>query len=121
MAGGVAETLIRSTGGTLVLTLTDDTWDATVGADNAITTALIAGLDGDGVDATDWNDVVQAGLTFSDVARTSETVVTITLPAFAGYDITADETITVTIPASALVQATSAVLASPTFDVTFVP
>ena len=30
--------------------------------------------------------------------RTSDTVVTITLPAFADYDITADETVTVTVP-----------------------
>ncbi len=30
---------------TLIITLTNDTWDVTVGADNAITTALIAGIE----------------------------------------------------------------------------
>ncbi len=45
-------------------------------------------------------------------------MVTITLPAFVSYDITATETITVTVPATALVQSGSALVASPTFDVT---
>jgi len=50
------------------------------------------------------------------VTRTSSTVVTVTLPAFAGYDVTADETITVTIPATAVASG-SPIVATPTFDV----
>jgi hypothetical protein len=62
---------------------------------------------------------VKAGLTYADVTRNSDTVVTVTLPAFAGYEITATETITATIPATA-VSGGSAIVAAPTFDVTAV-
>ena len=84
---------------TLIITLTGDTWVATVGQDNAITTALINGIDSAQVEAAGWDAVVKIGLTFNDVTRTSATVVTVTLPAFATYDITAAETVTVTVPA----------------------
>jgi hypothetical protein len=50
------------------------------------------------------------------VVRTSDTVVTITLDAFASYNITATETITATVPGTALLLGTGAV-ASPTFTV----
>ena len=103
-------------GKTLLITLVNDTWDATIGANNAATTALINGLDSDGVEAAGWDAVVMASLTFNDVVRTSDTVVTITLPAQAGYDITAAETITVTVPAAA-VAGTNPIVATPTFDV----
>ena len=105
------------TGGeTLIITLSNDTWDATVGADNAITTALIAGIDSAGGEPAGWNNVVKTGLTFADVTRTSATVVTVTLPAFAGYEITANETITVTVPATA-VASSGPITAIPTFTV----
>ena len=102
----------------IVLTLTDDTWHANIGADSAETTALITNLDSAGTETLGWDAVVKAGLTFSDVARTTDSVVTITLPAFSTYDLTADETITATVPASALVQSGSAIGATPTFTVT---
>jgi len=108
------------TGGkTIILTLTGDTWVATVGEDNAITDALIAGLDSAQSEANGWDAVVKTGLAYTDIVRTSDTVVTITLPAFATYDITATETITATIPASALTGAAQ-IVASPTFNVTAV-
>ena len=110
------ESYIVAGGTTLVLTLTNDTWDATIGANNAATTALINGLDSDGVEAAGWDAVVKANLTFTNVARTSDTVVTITLPAQAGYDITAAETITATVPAVA-VAGGAPLVASPTFNV----
>ena len=71
-----------------------------------------------GAEANGWNNVVQAGLAVTDVVRTSGTVVTITVPAFPGYEITAQETITATVPASALTGSVSPVDATPTFDVT---
>jgi hypothetical protein len=49
------------------------------------------------------------------VVRTSDTVVTITLPAFGTYNITAGETITVTVPATAVTG--DAIVATPTFDI----
>ena len=106
-------------GQTLIISLNGDTWDPTVGADNAITTALINGIDSAQAEATGWDAVVKAGLTFNNVVRTSDTVVTITLPVFATYDVIADETITVTVPATAVATG-QAIVATPTFDVTFV-
>ncbi len=100
-------------GQTIILTLTDDTWVATVGADNAITTALIAGLDAAQVEAGGWDAIVRPLITFADVVRTSATVVTITLPAAALYAVTADELVTATIPATALTAATEIVATSP--------
>ena len=101
---------------TLIITLTNDTWDATVGADNAVTTALIAGIDSAQGEPAGWDNVVKAGLTFTDVTRTSATVVTVTLPAFTGYEITAAETITVTVPATAVASA-GPITATPTFTI----
>ena len=115
LADDATEDQIVAGGETLIITLDADTWDATVGADNAITTALINGLDGDG---TEWDTEVKANMDFNDVVRTSDTVVTITLGAEAGYDISTAETITATVPASALVTSSSAVVATPTFQVT---
>jgi len=111
------EAEISAGGETLIITLSNDSWDATVGADNAITTALINGIDSAGAEAAGWDAVVKAGLTFNDVTRTSNTVVTITLPAFGTYNISADETITVTVPATALTGG-DALVATPTFDIT---
>ena len=82
---------------------------------NAQRQAIIDGLDGDLATGTSW-DTVRAGIAVTDVARTSPTVVTITLPALGSYDITATETITATIPAAALTGAVQ-IIASPTFTV----
>jgi uncharacterized delta-60 repeat protein len=124
ITASTTESDIVSGGKTIIITLTNDTWDADIGQDNAQTTALINGLDSDAGETNGWDAEVLdpvTGLDYTDVTRTSATVVTITLPAFADYNITADETITATVPASALVTSTSAVVAAPTFDVTFDP
>ena len=57
------------------------------------------------------------GLRYSNLARTSATVITLTMPAFPFYDITVAETITATFPSTAFVSGTSAV-ATPTFQIT---
>ena len=117
LTGGVNEYDITTGGETLIITLTGDTWDATVGADNAATTALIADLDSAQAEATGWDAVVKANLDYNDVVRTSATVVTITLGAEATYDITATETVTATIPATALAGA-SPIVATPSLAIT---
>jgi len=104
-------------GKTIVITLGGETWVATVGEDNAITTALIAGIDSAQSEAAGWDATAKTAITHDNVVRTSNTVVTITLPAVAAYYMTATETITVTIPASALTSAAELV-ATPTFTVT---
>lgn len=98
VAGGVTEAEMVTGGETLIITLTGDTWAATIGADNALTTALLAGITGDDDYAT-----IAALTDFEDVARTSSTIVTITYPAGTGYDIAADEDVSVAVPASAVV------------------
>lgn len=78
---------------------------------------IIDGITSAQSEATGWNAEVRDNLAVTDVVRTSDTVVTITLPASASYQIGADETIEVTIPASAL-DANEALIATPTFGVT---
>ena len=116
VTSAVTESDIVAGGKTLVITLTSDTWVATVGADNAVTTALISGIDSAQAEANGWNLVVKAGLTFNEVVRNSDKVVTITFPVFGSYNITADETITVTVPATAVASA-GPIVAAPTFSV----
>jgi len=105
ITGGVTESEIVTGGETIIITLTGDTWVATVGADNEITDALIAGIVSAQGEAAGWNAVVKENMVYGDITRTSDTVVTITLAAEATYEITADETITITIPATALTAA----------------
>ncbi len=116
VSGGVHEGEIIAGGETLIITLTGDTWVATVGADNAITTALIAGIDSDGSETLGWDNVVKAGMAHGDVTRDSNVKVTIVLGAEATYQITDIETITVTIPATALT-GIPAIVATPTFPI----
>lgn len=78
--------------------------------------AIINGLDSAQAEGTGWDAVVKAGLAVTAVVRTSDTVVTITLPAFASYNITAQEVITVTVPAAALVSG-GPITGTPTFTV----
>ena len=115
IADGVLESEIVTGGETLIITLTGDTWAPTVGADNAITTALIAGITGSDSGGTGWNDEVT--IAHGDITRTSDTVVTIELPASANYAIADDETVTVAVPAVAVAKGI-APLAVQTFDIT---
>jgi hypothetical protein len=66
--------------------------------------AIIDGLVSDQSEATGWN-AVRYDIPVSAVVRTSDTVVTITLPPLPGFDITSPETITATVPARAVVGA----------------
>ena len=106
---------------TIILTLTADTWVDSGATFNAIRQDIIDGLDAASSPADAWNTDVRDGtLAVTDVVRTSNTVVTITLPATSTYDINVAEVITATIPASALEQSSIAVVASDTVDITAV-
>ena len=120
LADGATEAQIVTGGETLIITLTGDTWVATVGDDNAITDALIDGIDSAQAEAAGWDAEVKGNLVFGDVTRTSDTIVTITLQAEAAYSITSNETITVTIPATAVTLAAE-IVATPTFQITATP
>lgn len=83
---------------------------------NARRQSIIDGLDSAQSETYGWDAEVKAKIPVTDVVRTSDTVVTITLSAEAAYDITAQETITVTVPAVALAGNTQ-IVATPTFTV----
>lgn len=120
-ASGTTEAHIVSGGRTIIITLTGDTWVASGATFDAQRQAIIDGIDSGAAEATGWDAVVKAGLAVGDVVRTSDTIVTVTLPAFASFNITATETITVTVPSAALTLAGGALVASPTFTVAVVP
>ncbi len=109
VAAGASETAIVAGGETLILTLTADTWVASGATFNAQRQNIIDGID----DAQ-----ISAGLAVTDVVRTSDTVVTITMSPIPTYDITSDSVVEHTIPASALVTSSSALVAAPTFTIT---
>ena len=96
IANGVLEAAIVIGSETIIITLTGARWHANIGADNPITDALIAGITGDDGGSNGWGDEV--AILFGTVVRTSDTVVTVTLPAAAAYNVVTDETITVDIP-----------------------
>lgn len=114
------EDAIRAGGETIVITLTNDTWAAAGASFDAIRQDIIDGLVSAQAEPTGWNAAVTPFIPVTAVVRTSDTVVTITLPAFPAYDITAPETITDTVPQSALVIGSAPLVASPTFEITVV-
>lgn len=118
LTASATEADIVAGGKTLIITLTGATWVAAGATFDAIRQDIINGLDSAQAEATGWDALVVPALAVTDVLRTSDTVVTITLPAVATYDITADETITVTVPASAT-SATSAIVAAPTVVIAY--
>ena len=79
--------------------------------------AIIDGLTADGDEFNGWNDEVRGTLPPSAVVRTSSTVVTVTLPAEASYNISLPETVTVTVPAVALVSPAPAAVGRPSFTI----
>jgi len=100
---------IQGGGRTLVYTVSDCTWVASI---STIATALISGMSGTG----DWG-TVKSALSSSNFTRNSDTVVTLTLPAVAGYSISANETVTCNVPSSATSAGTE--LAGGSFSVVY--
>ena len=114
----ITEANIVAGGKTIILTLTGDVWVVAAGGlFDAQRQNIINGLTSAQSETHGWNAEVKAKIAVTDVVRTSDTVVTITLDAESGYDITATETITATVPGTALLLGTGAV-ASPTFAIT---
>jgi hypothetical protein len=111
-SGGVPSEIVAG-GETIILTLTNTTWAVTADF-NAQRQNILDGLVSDGADQNGWDSLAFA---VSDVIRTSNIIVTITLTAEAAYAIPAAETISAVVPASAIVH--SAALTAPqTFTIT---
>ena len=91
---------------TILLTLTDDTWVTSGAAFNAQRQNIIDGLLSSTDFITGFNTEVLLNILVGEVVRTSNTLVTITLAAQAGYSITDSEDVSVIVPATALTTAT---------------
>ncbi len=102
LAVGARKQDVIDGGGTLVLSLSAARWHGDVGGNTAATTALLGGIVSMQSEVAGWNAVVSPGLTFADVTRDSDSVVTISLPAHVGYDLVASEVISVAVPGAAL-------------------
>ena len=111
---------IRAGGSTIILTLLGATWAAAGATFEAQRQNIIDGLVSAQSEANAWNAVLRPAIPVTGVVRTSDTVVTITLPVEAGYSIVFDETITATIPASATDDLV-AIVAEPTFSIIHQP
>lgn len=115
---GATEAQIVAGGETIIITLTGATWVVAAGGlFDAQRQNIIDGIDSASAEAKGWDAVVKATQGVSGVVRTSDTVCTITLDAFATYNIANNETITVTVPASAMLLGVSPVVGSPTFAI----
>ena len=119
ITASVTEADIVTGGKTLIITLTGDTFKAAgtgpIGS-TADTQALIDGIVSAQSETNGWN-AERSGIATSDVARTSDSVATLTLPALGTYDITAQETLTDTVPTAVLVIGAGAIVATPTFTI----
>jgi len=119
---GINESDIVTGSKDIVIELSNDTWVADGATFEAQRQNIIDGMDSNRADAAGWDAVVVAELAVTTVVRTSDTIVTITLPDFDGdpntaYDISqTEETVTITIPATAVTSATE-IVASPTFSI----
>ena len=116
---GATEQEVRDGNGTILVTLTDDTWVADGATFNAQRQNIIDGLDAASSPTNGWNNEVRDKISVGSVVRSSATLATITLTAseVADYSITSNEIITVTVPATALTAA-GALTATPTITIT---
>lgn len=114
-----SEVDIRVGGSTIILTISAATWAASGSTFNAERQGIINGFDSGGTDPNGWDAVAVSAIGVGDVVRTSNTIVTITMPEIQPYNVQANETVTATVPASAHSGA-DAIVASPTFTITVV-
>jgi len=103
-------------GKTILLTLMSDTWVASGSVFNAERQGIIDGLDSSGMEANGW-DAEISNLPVTDVVRSSNTLVTITLSALVNYSIISQESITSTVPATALVTSGSPLVSATMFTI----
>ncbi|SLN77643.1 hypothetical protein OCH7691_04495 [Oceanibacterium hippocampi] len=92
---------IQAGGETLLVTVAAETWAATLGEDNAVTTAWLDSFAGNG----DWA-TIRASLDFSHVTRLSDSQARIDLPPVPAYEIAAPEIVTADFPATVFAGAT---------------
>ncbi len=108
---GVGEGEIRTNSYQISLTLNEDSWVSELGTDHNINRDLVRGLTfSASQDPSELEDAIlgsDRGATNTDV---SGNIVTITVPALPGFDITANAEVSYTVPASAMTNSSSSVL-----------
>jgi hypothetical protein len=114
-ASGAVGNDVRAGAKTIVLTLTGETFVAAGATFDATRQAIIDGIVAASSPTWGWNNT-RPSIPVTAVVRTSSTVVTITLPALAGYQTDSNETLTITIPAAALTLG-AAIIATPTVTI----
>jgi hypothetical protein len=92
---------IRNGGRTIILTLSNGSWVSGASFD-AVRQDIIDGLTALSFQANGWEDVIKPLIEVTGVVRTSDTQVTITLPAATTYSPAQDETIRAIIPLTAV-------------------
>ena len=97
IAGGVTEAQIATGGETLIFTLEGGTWPSTIIEDLGNDPEAGTVLNGSGSGAGSWDNEVGEAWD-PNCVRTSSRVLTMTLPAAAGYSIAGDETVTFGFP-----------------------
>lgn len=97
----ITEEDIVAGGKTIITTLNNDTWVTAGATFDAQRQNILDGLVSDKSEATGFN-ALRSTIPVTAVVRTSDTVVTITLPALPTYDITVDESLSIDIPADAI-------------------
>lgn len=113
IGSNISESDIKLGGKTLIITLTNASWvdNITSDTDTTIKEALFDGFKAD-VEPAQWALVVDR-LKAGSITKTSASVITITMPAVATYDLTASkQTITVTIPKEAVIGSSFDITAS---------
>ena len=77
-----------------VFSLLEESWDAQMGQDNALSShKFIAGIYSEQNEAGGWNSIVQPQLEARYITRWDDQTATLTLPAFADYEISQPETL----------------------------
>lgn len=114
---GTIENDIAAGGRTIVITLNNDTWASDVSTNSTLRNALLDGFDasGNSSDINAWKGALTYFKNSSNtkIVRDSDTVVTITLPAYAGFAITNDLNVTLKIPSLVLTTASKDVTSTP--------
>lgn len=115
-SSGWYESEVVAGGETILLTLAGENWITAGTAFDAQRQAILDGIVSAQSEAAGWN-AVRSSIPVTAVVRTSNTLVTITLPALGSYSVSANETLTVTIPSAAL-SGSGPIVASPALTVT---
>jgi hypothetical protein len=121
VTGSLTENNMLRGGDNIQLTAVGATWLPAGSAFDNSRQSLLDGLTSSLTTVQGWNSRAKAQLSPANVVRSSNTVVTITLPAIDGYYILAPDNVTAVITGSILSDSGSNLIAAPTFSIGMMP